>query len=1508
MARMVRSVKVEITVLVTVRFSGGAEHQVLALIDTGCSIFAVAPRKFFPQGTLETARHPLRLSSVNSGGVTGGKLGTSVTVSLPICDSLGGLLCHCPGAFVYEAGVANDLILGWPFLIAYQLVPCPLESCIIPRESITVDKGLSVSSEFLSDVRAWSGEPEKTKWVDAFAAGRRPMPGPRVKSWGRQQDAFEQCWGTDMMFLCPPQHCYKRTVDKILLDGARGVILVPVKREEAWFWALGELSLDWWDIPPDKKIFESSKGTPVHSSDGWRLVLFHAQEPEPHHQAPRRHRRSMRAWNDSRFNRDIRSVIEADQEDPRCRVFREKLEQEYEDVLMFKPHTEAPYRGPDGVATIIEKPDAQPQKVVPYRCVGLRAAAFKALLDKFQSRGMLQEAVNPQWISRAFVVPKPGGKWRLVIDYRHLNSQIKDFTFPLPYIEDKILEEGKNVIWSIFDLEDGFHRMPLAESSRKYTAFMTPWGVYEWLVLPMGLKTAPAQYQRMVQWCLEQDKRISAKPYIDDVLAGTPGPPPTVKEVPPDPQNPSGKVTEVAFDVLQAHDTDLRRVFDIFRRYKLTVKREKMFLFQTRVKFCGHILQHGIRFSAPDKRAAIERWDHTHIVTPTHLKAFLGLTQWYAMYMKNYAMHAAILSEALTGLESNKKKGDKSGKRHKIKWSEAMKHAFHQIKESLIQEAMLHIPDPAKPFFLDTDASDFAVGAVLSQHDKEGLLRPVAFFSRKLQGKGIQGQRGWSVREKETYALVAALHKFRSWIQSGVTVRASTDHRALVHWFREDLGSISGPVGRRGRWHEFLSQFHLEVEYKKGEDNVGADTMSRWAYPACEHAPDACMHGSEEDLAGVQRDIHDEKRWEDHTLASQISCLVAQEHADRARGILAVVGRELAADDQQDSSFLPFAYLGTDFFLGPGGPGASDSTTIAQLQAGGDVRIQSVCSRLRHQCWSYEALFQLRAMSAPDPSVLADFPAAPESVASISALAQMPIRVHRRKSTRGRQPSDRAGNPAAKYDDVSTPPVAVLFDSWAEAYSQDPQWSSVYKQLQKGEYVRNCALYKGKIRCKGKLVVPKCLVRAVIAAMHAYSHPGQRKLDVLCRRRFLFPFSPKKLIAEVIAQCPVCQSCKAPNRSSADTLEHFPIPSTPFSSLAMDFVELDSVKVDGQNFDSALIVVCRLSGYIIAIPTRKKGLDAAKLARIFLERCVFFMGIPREIFSDNDHLITSEFFRTLCAQSGIEQHQGVIYRPQSNGRAEVAVKSVVNALRRFLEERPSNWVEALPMALWGLNDLPGAVTPYSPHRLVFGRDPPGFGDTPPMEDWQGPEDALQFFERVSQEHTLVRKRLHKLHTAARKKFEAQHPKLSLSVGDAVWVRNLPGESKLERLWQGPCEVLQVVSGTRFKIDTPDGVQVLPATRLKYYVAPQGKREPFHFYRKRHNPRAHVEEEWVLDKVLKVQWFGKGRKRHRKWQVLWKGHDKPTWEPASSFFHHVAQPWRDFNAAKGLDLRISEIVQ
>ena len=203
--------------------------------------------------------------------------------------------------------------------------------------------------------------------------------------------------------------------------------------------------------------------------------------------------------------RYIRCVIEADMTDPNRSGYREALEKEFEDVLKFKSLTpediQNKIRGPYTEATITLKQGAQPKSVQPFRCLGVRAAAFKALLDKFSDRGMIKEAEgDPLWIARAFVVPKLGGKWRLVIDYRHLNDNIVNITYPIPIIEDRIVEEGENALWSIFDLEDGFHQMPLSPDNRHLTSFTTPLGVFEWQVLPMGLKASPSQYQRMVSY------------------------------------------------------------------------------------------------------------------------------------------------------------------------------------------------------------------------------------------------------------------------------------------------------------------------------------------------------------------------------------------------------------------------------------------------------------------------------------------------------------------------------------------------------------------------------------------------------------------------------------------------------------------------------------------------------------------------------------------------------------------------------------------------------------------------------------------------------------------------------------------------------------------------------------------------------------------------------------------------------------------------------------------------
>ena len=171
--------------------------------------------------------------------------------------------------------------------------------------------------------------------------------------------------------------------------------------------------------------------------------------------------------------------------------------------------------------------------------------------------------------------------------------------------------------------------------------------------------------------------------------------------------------------------------------------------------------------------------------------------------------------------------------------------AFNRLKDELLSNVVLDIADPSKPFILEVDASDFAVGGVLSQKDEAGNLRPVGFFSRKLEGTPGKGQVGWSIHEKETYAIVLILQKYRSWLASTlVEIKVLSDHKSLQHWYTEDLNKMVGAMGRRGRWHEFLSQFTIELVYVPGKDHHVSDALSRWAYPVGLEA-DVSFHGAQ---------------------------------------------------------------------------------------------------------------------------------------------------------------------------------------------------------------------------------------------------------------------------------------------------------------------------------------------------------------------------------------------------------------------------------------------------------------------------------------------------------------------------------------------------------------------------------------------------------------------------------------------------------------------------------------
>ena len=152
-------------------------------------------------------------------------------------------------------------------------------------------------------------------------------------------------------------------------------------------------------------------------------------------------------------------------------------------------------------------------------------------------------------------------------------------------------------------------------------------------------------------------------------------------------------------------------------------------------------------------------------------------------------------------------------------------------------------PNFDRPFYLRTDASKYAVGAVLEHQDLEtGAHYPLAFWSRKLSCRQMQ----WSPREQETYAIICALKKYQSWIGTN-RVEILTDHRSLEYWSTEHVNTVSGPAGRRARWHEVLSLFYLHVAYLPGKYNTVTDALSRWAYPASEACLSTNIHGTEQD-------------------------------------------------------------------------------------------------------------------------------------------------------------------------------------------------------------------------------------------------------------------------------------------------------------------------------------------------------------------------------------------------------------------------------------------------------------------------------------------------------------------------------------------------------------------------------------------------------------------------------------------------------------------------------------
>ena len=373
------------------------------------------------------------------------------------------------------------------------------------------------------------------------------------------------------------------------------------------------------------------------------------------------------------------------------------------------------------------------------------------------------------------MVRKKDGTMRFCIDYRKTNDLIKKDKFPLPKIDTCLDVLNGSRYFSSCDLRQGYWQTVIDERDRDKTAFVTRKGQWRFKVLSFGLCNEPSQFARTMELVLSGLTWDICLVYLDDIL--------------------------VFSRTFEEHCDRLAAVFERLEQYTLKLKSSKCHLFQRKVTFLGHVVsENGIECD-PDKVAAIAQWPRPTNVS--EIRTFCGLASYYRAFVPNFA-HVAVPLHELTRKDAQ------------FEWTKARERAFKELKHRLTSAPILVAPQDEGTFYLDTDASDTALGAVCQQQ-QDGILRVIGHASRALS----DAERRYCITRRELLGVVYGLKKFRQHLL-GRPIVVRTDHAALTY-----LQKTPEPIGQQGRWLDLLGEFDITIQHRPGRVHGNSDALSR---------------------------------------------------------------------------------------------------------------------------------------------------------------------------------------------------------------------------------------------------------------------------------------------------------------------------------------------------------------------------------------------------------------------------------------------------------------------------------------------------------------------------------------------------------------------------------------------------------------------------------------------------------------------------------------------------------
>jgi hypothetical protein len=409
-------------------------------------------------------------------------------------------------------------------------------------------------------------------------------------------------------------------------------------------------------------------------------------------------------------------------------------------------------------------------------------------INRMENLGIIERSKS-NYINPIIPVIKKTGEIRLCLDARKINEIIIP-DFECNQSVNEILMKCSNAKYiSGIDLTASYWQIPLSSDSRQYTAFQFKGRTYHYRVTPFGISTSQAALVRALDQVFEDKISEFTAIYVDDIC--------------------------VISNNFENHLKHLQHIFQKISDANMTINLKKSMFCQQSIPFLGYTLtSKGLEMDDSKVKPIM---DFPSPKTRTHLKAFLGMINYYNKFLDKF-------SETIQPLMRL------TSKKNKFIWTEKEEETFRKTKELFLHSNVIHHPDLTQPFYLQTDASDFSIGGHLYQVDENGKKLAVVFISRTLQPH----EQRFTSTEKELLSILHCLHKTR-YIILGSRLTVITDNHALTF-----LKTCKLLNNRLARWILAIQEYNFTIKHCKGVENITADTLSRMdnpSEPSLNHSP-----------------------------------------------------------------------------------------------------------------------------------------------------------------------------------------------------------------------------------------------------------------------------------------------------------------------------------------------------------------------------------------------------------------------------------------------------------------------------------------------------------------------------------------------------------------------------------------------------------------------------------------------------------------------------------------------